>query len=366
MKIILIERMGFGVHVGSYYLCRYGSRLHDITFLGFATDRRTEPLPNVRVREVGRHGGRVARYVRLISEICDEIRRGYDLVFLVYFPGCSLLKVLNPQVRFVFDIRSGATRLNRARRWRANRLLRLEASLFENVTIISEGLRERLGFKEQRTTLLPLGGLSVECAAKRFDKIRLLYIGNITRNRRLDVTVRGLALFREKYGLDDIEVYDMVGDGYENELTELRALIMQLGLQDHVRTHGYIPRDRVDSFFERANIGVSFVPITEFFDVQPVTKTYEYLLSGMPVLATATTENTRVVNAANGVLVKDTPEAFADGLREIVANRARYDPANIKSTARCHSWEYLMKTIYLPYIARVVSSRGAKNLSLGS
>jgi len=354
VKVLLVERCGYGAHVGPYVLCKYGGRIHDITLIGFTTRKAAKPLPNVCVREVRPDGCRITKYLRLVRETCHEIRRGYDLVFLMYFPGCSILKVLNPQARFVFDIRTGSTHRNSTVRWCANRLLKLESSLFHNVTIISESLRQKLGFGEGDTVLLPLGGVPFDCAAKTFDRVRLLYAGNITHVRRLDVTVRGLALFREKYGLGQIEGYDIIGGGTGNELNELRDLIAELGLQDYVRPYGFIPRDQVHPFFERANIGVSFVPITEFFHVQPVTKTFDYLLSGMPVLATATMEHTRVVNSSNGVLIKDSPEAFADGLQQIIAERAHYDSMSIKSKARCHSWEYLMETIYLPYIAGIV------------
>lgn len=65
----------------------------------------------------------------------------------------------------------------------------------------------------------------------------------------------------------------------------------------------------LEPYFEQANVGISFVPMTDHYDAQPATKTFEYSNSGLYVLGTATTENKKSIDN-NGVLIQDTPESF--------------------------------------------------------
>jgi glycosyltransferase involved in cell wall biosynthesis len=109
-------------------------------------------------------------------------------------------------------------------------------------------------------------------------------------------------------------------------------------------------------FLQAANIGVSFVPITPYYDMQPVTKTYEFLLAGMPMIATRTTQNKRFVNDTNGVLIDDTAESFADGLAEIKAKSRMYDSPAIQEASRCHAWESIILDQYIVYIEKAAAS----------
>src|SRR5690606_31743303 len=108
--------------------------------------------------------------------------------------------------------------------------------------------------------------------------------------------------------------FDVVGFGYNDEEDNLKRLVVELGLQDVVNFHGRMSHTDAQVFFDRSNIGISYVPLTSYYDHQPPTKTYEYILSGMPVVATETSENVKLINSVNGVLCKDTPDSFADGL----------------------------------------------------
>jgi nucleoside-diphosphate-sugar epimerase len=83
------------------------------------------------------------------------------------------------------------------------------------------------------------------------------------------------------------------------------------------RTSGF-NRGRVEHiYFDIHNIGVSYIPMLKCFDNQPPTKTFEYLLSGMPVIATATNANKDIINDVNGVLINDNSEEVYNGLTAI-------------------------------------------------
>jgi glycosyltransferase involved in cell wall biosynthesis len=90
--------------------------------------------------------------------------------------------------------------------------------------------------------------------------------------------------------------------------------------------------------------------------MQPVTKTYESLLAGLPIIATRTTQNQRLVNDANGVLIEDTAESFAQGLAAIKSKLSGLSPLAIQAASLQHSWENVIRGQYLPYIESLPGS----------
>jgi len=106
------------------------------------------------------------------------------------------------------------------------------------------------------------------------------------------------------------------------------------------------------------NVGVSYVPITPYFDVQPPTKTFEYLLAGMPVIATRTKENEKVINEYNGVLIDDTPEDFRNGLallyERISANK--FTSSRIIESSESYTWERIVRNNFKLYIESLLSN----------
>ena len=65
---------------------------------------------------------------------------------------------------------------------------------------------------------------------------------------------------------------------------------------------GYLDREAFQSTLLKYDIGLSYVPMIDMFDCQPPTKTFEYLMAGLPVLATSTYENKLIVSSSNGWL----------------------------------------------------------------
>jgi hypothetical protein len=106
-------------------------------------------------------------------------------------------------------------------------------------------------------------------------------------------------------------------------------------------------------FFDQCNIGVSYVPIIDYYDCQPLTKTFKYLLSGMRVIATNTSENENVIGPTNGVLIGDAPEAFCVVLKVIYEKRNLFDSAEIRRRASGYTWEGIVRKNLLPYLESI-------------
>jgi len=176
-----------------------------------------------------------------------------------------------------------------------------------------------------------------------------LYVGTLSQ-RRIHETVEGLSIFIKKTGSHIIASYDIFGYGTTKDVEKLIYSIHNYGLDNIVSYHGMKNHTELKAYFEKCNLGVSYVPITEYYDLQPVTKTYEYILSGLPCIGTETYANRKVINDQNGVLCKDNAESFASALDTIVQRRGGLDSSKIRATLRDFSWQSIVEFYLKPLL----------------
>ena len=93
------------------------------------------------------------------------------------------------------------------------------------------------------------------------------------------------------------------------------------------------------NYFPFAMLEFLNVPITKYFDICLVTKTYEYLLSGIPVIATNTTRNREVVNENSDVLIQDSSEGSYQGLIDIYKKWDKWDSKKIIKQNQKYGWD---------------------------
>jgi len=355
-ELLILNRTQFGYHLDTYYYAKFAGKELHVTYVGFDVGSPKLHLDEVTVKYVRYGGCRSFRYLRLLAAFVREVRRSRGIVFINYFPGCAILGCFGSRVRMILDIRTGSIHPHPlARRWE-NRLMQWESRLFRNVSVISRGLAARLRVPSGRLHLLPLGGERITVSAKRFDHLNLLYVGTLL-GRRVEDTVVGCQRFLRDYGARIPLTYTIVGDGPNGQLEKLRRIVHQRGLDGIVHLPGYVHRTRLQDVFEQCNVGVSYVPIDDCYDCQPVTKTFEYLFAGMPVIATGTTENKKVVNQFNGVLIQDTPEDFCRGLKEVYDRRHEFDSEKIRLCCPDSSWDRIVGLNFVPYVTRICQSQ---------
>jgi len=297
-------------------------------------------MNGINIIYISRKGNLFVRNFRFIIKVINELKNNYHYQIIKYFRGCSLLKFFFQEKLFLLDIRSGSTLKNNFNRKFYNFLLKTEASFFNNISIISKGLANSLGFSKNsnKIFILPLGADVISSTTKKFNSIHLLYVGTL-HSRNIDQTIKGFSKFYQEHKNKFQITYTIIGSGFGNEENSLKQLIIDEGINHAVQIVGYVPHDELKQFFDTHNIGISYIPKTDYFDVQPPTKTFEYLLSGMPVIATNTSENKAIINHKNGILIKDTHEDFYQGLVEIFKHKEQFDSNGIRSSAMKYSWE---------------------------
>lgn len=346
-KLIIINREQFGYHIDNYYYCYYLRGIYEINYICFDYGKRKIKLNCVDIFYVSNNNSKIRRYLRFMRSCFHSLIGCNSIVFVKYFQGASILKFLFPNHVFVLDIRSASVNPSIIKRYLYDSILKIEAMTFENITVISEGLRKKLALNHAKTKILPLGAIEISGKAKKNDYIKLLYVGTLF-NRNIEETIYGLNSFISKTNVK-IE-YTIIGEGINNELEELKSLVNKLGLTQQVKFTGYVPQYKLSDYFDTCNVGVSFIPITDYYNFQPPTKTFEYLMSGLPTIATRTTENMQIITEQNGILINDNRNSFEEGLLRFLGNIGRFDDAKIRKSVKKYKWENIVKDNLTPYL----------------
>ncbi len=331
MKTVLIfTKNQFGYITDYLMYCKYLKEKYSFIFVCVDENKKKIVVEDV---QVFYSSAGYFNFVSLIKKILSTQK--VDLLVFKYFIGCTVLKLLFSG-KILFDLRSASVDANVLKRKIFDNLVRLEALFFTHISTINVELACKVFGKSNKIKIIPLGAEEINYKDRQFGSYSLIYVGTLY-NRKIIDTIRGIKIFYEKYNLDIELNYDIIGDGPEFQL--MQDEIIKLNLSTKISMYGMIPYANLYSYFEKVNIGISYVPMTSYFSNQPPTKIFEYYLSGMPVIATKTIATIPFVKDEFGVLIKDTPESFADGLYEIIQNYKKWNSKSIKDGNIVYHWK---------------------------
>jgi glycosyltransferase involved in cell wall biosynthesis len=139
-----------------------------------------------------------------------------------------------------------------------------------------------------------------------------LYLGELSRTRRLDFLIRVLGKVRER--IPDAKLY-LVGPGEAVDRQLLVAEATRLGLMDAVVFVGQLPRDKAFEYVRDANVCVSPIFPNPVFNPASPTKLIEYMALGKAVVANDHPDQRFVIEQSRGgICVPWDEQAFADAL----------------------------------------------------
>ena len=350
-KLLIINKFQFGYHIDVYKWCENLRNDFSIKVITFDEGRPRITLEGVDVKYVSIKGSRIIRGIKYLLYTLLQILFSNRKVIVCCFPGCHIYKKLLPWRKMHLDIRTLTISSSDADRERDDLKIRKAAVLFDSVSAISKGVIYRLGARKN-ISILPLGADIVARGKKEYSKLRLLYIGTFN-NRHIDNTILGFKKALESLPVDIDIHYDIIGNGVNGELEEYKLLVRELGLGNQVKIHGYIQHEKLKNFLDTCNVGVSYIPMTDYYDDQPPTKTFEYALSGLFVLATRTSANVEVITPTNGLLINDSVDDFASGVIELYNMRHDIDDAAVRSSLDNYTWSNIAKNILSPMISNL-------------
>ena len=340
----------FGTLTDSYKWCQYLKEEYNITFVELQGDGEMQQN-GINLIRVSNKGIRLVRGLRFICYclFCILFFRGVIIVF--YFDGCDIFKTIFPWKKMILDIRTLCVDKDENVRKRSDEKLVKACKKYDHITIIQKDLINKLKVDPEKFSIIPLGADVISTKCKCYEELRLLYVGTLE-GRRIADTIEGIAIFKQKH--QDVKLYyDIVGDGITDTKEHLEDLVIKYDLCDVIRIHGRVSYDKLYPFFEECNIGVSYVPITPWYDHQPPTKTFEYIMSGLFCLATNTSENQKLITHVNGILHKDNPIDFSNALEQYVQYKSKLDYAKIKNSLSEYNWKSIVNNKLLPVIKSV-------------
>lgn len=347
MNILMINQDQFGYKAGYYHYCKHlTAQGHKVVVVCRDQKLNRLELPGVEVFYVYEQDSIKWRF-----KCADQIRQlvglgCYDVALCSYFRGCFLLRKSFGHVPVIIDIRSGDLSKNKITRWIFNRFIVLESSMFSRRMILAQSLAEMLGLKKNSYDVVPLGADIISRVEKDYSRMNLLYVGTLFQ-RNIQETIYGISMFRKEYPEVDIR-YDIVGFGTAEEEALLENSILECGLSDSVVFHGRVNYEALSPFYDRANIGIAYVPMTPYYDCQPATKIYEYVLSGMYCIATRTYENRILVTEQNGILCEDNSVSFYNALKEYyMKDKESISTAGIRESMMHHKWSRVVNDILI-------------------
>jgi len=350
-RLLIINRTQFGYHTDTYYYCKYLKNDFQITYLCWNQNFPIVDESGINVIYIKRARNVFSNYFIFLSNVIKRLKEfstKVDVVFLKYFQFCFVIKVIKKQKNIILDIRTGPVKKFLLHRIIRFLLLKFELIFFDKISIISESLAKKLNIINKNPYIIPLGANSLTNKIANFDKIKLIYVGTF-KNRNIHETVQGLAKYLNTLDCNKTVVsYYLIGTGPEKDIKKIKLSIEHNNLKEIVKLTGYVSHDKLGYYLENSNVGVSYIPMTSYFDYQPPTKTFEYLLSGMPVLATKTFENQKVINENNGVLIFDNADSFYNGLVEI--SKKIFNSNEIKVRSQNFSWDFIIKEKLFPIL----------------
>lgn len=340
-KLLIVNDSQLGYSPLYVYICKYLNYDYKITYICLDRGKSRICFENINVIYVKKKSKFITQFKYFIV-IYKMIKIKFDMVILKTYTLGWFLRIVFPKQLFIYDIRSGSVSANIRKRFLQDLLIKFNCLFFKNITIISENLRKNLGIKMSKTFIAPLGADILSDKNKKFDNMRVIYIGTLD-NRNLDIMLNGFIKFYKEFNNSLNINLTIIGSG--NERNKLEAIVKTNNLEKIVIFKGFIHHKNLKSYLDEANFGLSFIPMTDYYDCQPPTKTFEYLLSGLAILATATSENKILINKSNGVLVNDNVNDIYHGFVKLSQNMKEYNSENIRKAAEQHTWQYIIENI---------------------
>jgi glycosyltransferase involved in cell wall biosynthesis len=247
----------------------------------------------------------------------------FPLLWLARFRGWSTVFDHHDDAEGILrDKLGGATKFSTTMAW-----LRSRSAEAADLTITTNETQRSLVAGHARRTVVvrnaPPIWFSEHKSGPPSGRARLVFLGEIGTQDRVDRATEVLAHLVRERGID-AELL-IIGDGPERPRVE--ASVRELQIQDRVTITGFVPYERVPVLLATAHVGIDTAAPTEVNQGTTMVKIIEYLVVGLPVVASALRE-TRVTGA-NAVIVidEDRVDAFTEPLAHLLTDMQAWDTA---------------------------------------
>ncbi|MDN3450107.1 glycosyltransferase [Planococcus sp. APC 3906] len=368
-RIVIIPRCQYGYNTDYFQMAnRLAGKNIDVEMICFDQGfRKVEPPDNVHITYVVRkENNKAGNFVNYLVAAMKYVWKNKKTINWVVVSAtiefCGILpfamKMFARDIRWIMDIRTCSVIPDERKRKVYDFLTLLSSYFFDRVTVISGLVAQRLKIKKYE--VLPLGAdCYVNLDEKEFDSknLNFLYVGKFD-DRRVEDLIGAFDSLCGKLSGDISRKLDIVGFGEREETNETIMNSLQNSVhRSNINYHGRKSHHEIKSLFQEATIGFSYVPVTEFFDVQPPTKTFEYIMNGIICVATNTKANSEIINDNNGILTEDNPESLLAGIEHVISNMSSFNSVKMSRTVTGSKWENIVDNFHV-FLKKIDMKKG--------
>jgi glycosyltransferase involved in cell wall biosynthesis len=184
--------------------------------------------------------------------------------------------------------------------------------------------------------------------------VRLIYVGTVSKLRGRDVMLEAMSIVVKK----GIQAHLTIVGADTEQLDYCNQRIKVLDIKNNITLHGRVLGSEVPSYLLQADIGICIWKSTAWTEFNPPTKLFEYLVAGLPVLASnIRTHTCYVQNWHNGLIFDYDANSLAAAIMGLVNNKQQIQA--LKNQAKLSGQSYLWRTIepdFLDAVQSVVNS----------
>lgn len=359
MKILVVTTAQFGYLVDYYryygYLKKKG---HDVKYICVDFGREKIESGNPDIHYISGTGNKLLRHFNFIFGIKKlDKQYNFDRILIHVFPGVTMLLPLVPRRKMYIDIRTVSIHNNPTKRAFFDFLIKTATVMFKHTSVITDVAAKKIGVTNYK--LLPLGGANFmnseddASVASTYDHLFsngdyiFMYVGALTKRDVIEC-VKGFHYYIQKHP-DARAKLLIIGGSPGRELQDIKDYIEKHNLHSVIYALGYILQSKLSYFFKHTDCGISYMPLSMPFSKQPNTKTYEYLVNGIPLIAVNSPDNVQVMSNSKvpcGVLIDDNAAAVEYGVEKILESKHLYNREKIAQEFSKYEWDRLFD-VYL-------------------
>ena len=190
-------------------------------------------------------------------------------------------------------------------------------------------------------------------------KLRLIYVGTVNKLRGRDVMLDAISIVTQK----NIQAHLTIVGADTEQLDYCNQRIKVLDIKNNITLHGRVIGGEVPEYLAQADIGICLWETTPWTEFNPPTKLFEYLVAGLPVLASNIRTHTRYIqNWHNGLIFDYDASALAAVIIELVNNKQQIQA--LKNQAKLSGQQYLwskIEPVFLDAVDSVLSDFSQTN-----
>lgn len=186
---------------------------------------------------------------------------------------------------------------------------------------------------------------------QQHDVLSLIYVGSISIPRGRDVMLQAM----QQVAQHQVPVKLTMVGAVDQELLFCQEFIAQHQLEQYLEVRGRVPGSEIPQILAQAQAGICLWEDKPWLRFNPPTKLFEYLVAGLPVLASDIRTHTRYIeNGSNGIIFAYHPKTLAEAIMTLYQSRSRLAEfsEHASESGKVHLWSQI-KPVFLDAVNKV-------------